>query len=110
MVDKDRLDRIEDKLDKLTEKLQETNVILAENTKSLIIHEKRTDIAENKLNLLEVQFKEYITRDRVLLDKIETKLEPIHNHVTAMNIILKYIIPALTGLLVFFFKIGVLKY
>ena len=110
MVDKDRLARIEHKLDKITEKLQETNIVLAENTKSLIIHEKRTDIAENKLNLLEVQFKEYIARDSVILEEIETKLEPIHTHVTAMNIIFKYIIPAIGGLLVFLFKIGVLKY
>jgi len=110
VVDKDRLARIEDKLDKIAEKLQETNIVLAENTKSLIIHEKRTDIAENKLNLLEVQFKEYIARDSVLLQEIEEKLEPIHTHVTAMNIVLKYIIPAVGGLLVFLFKIGVLKY
>lgn len=109
-MDKDRLIRIEDKLDKLNEKLQETNIVLAENTQSLIIHEKRTDLAENKLNLLEVQFKEYTARDRVVLEDIESKLEPIHNHVTVVNVVFKYILPAIAGVLVFLFKMGILKY
>ena len=110
MVDKDRLIRIEDKLDKLAEKLQDTNIVLAENTQSLIIHEKRTDLAETKLNLLEVQFKEYTARDRVVLKDIESKIEPIYNHVNAVSVIFKYVIPAIGAILVFLFKMEILKY
>ena len=110
MVDKDRLIRIEDKLDKLTEKLQDTNIVLAENTQSLIIHEKRTDLAETKLNLLEVQFKEYTARDRVVLKDIESKIEPIYNHVNAVSVVFKYVIPAIAAILVFLFKMEILKY
>lgn len=110
MVDKDRLIRIEDKLDKLTEKLQDTNIVLAENTQSLIIHEKRTDLAETKLNLLEVQFKEYTARDRVVLKDIESKIEPIYNHVNAVSVVFKYVIPAIGAILVFLFKMEILKY
>lgn len=109
-MEKDRLIRIEDKLDKLAEKLQETNITLAENTQSLIIHEKRTDLAENKLNLLEVEFREYTARDRVVLKDIETKLEPIHNHVTIVNVLFKYIIPAVAAILIFLFKMNIIKY
>jgi hypothetical protein len=110
VVDKDRLIRIEDKLDKLAEKLQDTNIVLAENTQSLIIHEKRTDLAETKLNLLEVQFKEYTARDRVVLKDIESKIEPIYNHVNAVSVIFKYVIPAIGAILVFLFKMEILKY
>jgi hypothetical protein len=110
VVDKDRLIRIEDKLDKLTEKLQDTNIVLAENTQSLIIHEKRTDLAETKLNLLEVQFKEYTARDRVVLKDIESKIEPIYNHVNAVSVVFKYVIPAIGAILVFLFKMEILKY
>lgn len=110
MVDKDKLARIEEKLDKISDKLEEIDEVLSENTTSLIIHEKRTDIAENKLNLLEVQFKEYIARDSALLKEIEVKLDPIHTHVAVVGIVFKYIIPAVAGLLVFLFKLGILKY
>jgi hypothetical protein len=110
MVDKDRLIRIEDKLDKLADKLQETNIVLAENTQSLIIHEKRTDLAESKLSLLEVQFKEYAARDSVILREIEQKLEPISNHVNIVHVIFKYVLPSIAAILVFLYKIGILKY
>ena len=110
MVDKDRLVRIEDKLDRITEKLQETNIVLAENTQSLIIHEKRTDLAENKLNLLEIEFKEYTARDRVVLKDIESKIEPIYSHVNTVSVVFKYVIPAIGAILVFLFKMGILKY
>lgn len=109
-MDKDRLVRIEDKLDKISEKLQETNVTLAENTQSLIIHEKRTDLAESRLSLLELQLKENTTKDKIILENIETKLEPIHNHVTIVNAIVKYVAPAIAAILVFLFKIGIIKY
>jgi len=110
MVDKDRLIRIEDKLDKLADKLQETNIVLAENTQSLIIHEKRTDLAESKLSLLEVQFKEYTIRDSIILREIEQKLEPIASHVNIVHVVFKYVLPAVAAALVFLYKIGILKY
>lgn len=110
MVDKDRLIRIEEKLDKLADKLQETNIVLAENTQSLIIHEKRTDLAETKLSLLEIHFKEYAVRDSVILREIEQKLEPISNHVNIVHVIFKYVLPSIAAILVFLYKIGILKY
>jgi len=109
-VEKDRLIRLEDKIDKISDKLQDINTVMVENTQSLIIHEKRTDLAEKKLDLLETEFKQKVNSDKDNSDKIEKKLEPIHNHVIMMNTIIKYVIPALAAVLAFLFKIGVFKY
>ena len=74
---------------------------MAENTQSLIIHEKRTDLAEKKLELLEIQFKEKSSKDDVLMTQIEDKLEPIHYHVILINAVFKYVIPAIGAMLLF---------
>lgn len=110
METNERLIRIEDKLDRLTDKLQDTNVILAENTKSLVIHEKRTDIAEQKLGLLEIEFKAHSAKDEIILENIDTKLGPIYTHVNLVNVTIKYVIPAVVGVLGILFKLGLLKY
>ena len=109
-MEKDKLQRIEEKLDKINDKLGEINVTLAENTQSLIIHEKRTDIAEKKLALLEIEFKEKSARDELIMDGIERKIEPVHDHVLLLNILVKYIIPALAGLVAFLYKFGIFKF
>ena len=108
-MDKNRFDRIDAQLERIVDKQIETTVILAENTQSLIIHEKRTDIAERKLNLLELEFKTYAEREKAALGAIEEKLNPIHTHVTIVNVLVKYIIPAAGGILIFLYKMGVFK-
>jgi hypothetical protein len=105
----DRLSRIEEKLDKLTDKLHETNVTLARNTESLIIHEKRTDLAEQKLSLLEKEFSEHSKKDDIILNDIQLKLAPIHSHVQLVNIVFKYIIPAASGIILFLIKLDIFK-
>jgi hypothetical protein len=109
-VDADRLIRIEEKLDKLSDRLHETNIVLAENTQSLIIHEKRTDIAEQKLDLLESEFKKHSATDEVILGDINSKLNPIFNHVTLVNLTFKYVLPSAVAVLSILFKLGILKY
>lgn len=108
-MDKDRLNRIEDKLDKISEKIEEINVTMAENTKSLVIHEKRTDLAETRIALTELQLKEVSTRNKIVLDNIEEKVAPIHKHVTIINVLVTYVAPAIAGILVFLFKVGIIK-
>lgn len=108
-MDKDRLNRIEDKLDKISEKIEEINVTMAENTKSLVIHEKRTDLAESRIALSELQLKELSTRNKIVLDNIEEKVAPIYKHVTIVNVLVTYILPAMAAILVFLFKIGIIK-
>lgn len=104
-----RFDRIDQQLDRIVDKQMDMTVTLAENTKSLIIHEKRTDIAEKKLSLLELEFKTYSERDRVSMEAIEKKLTPIHTHVTIVNVLVKYVIPASAGVLVFLYKMGLIS-
>ena len=106
----EKLNKIDDKIDKIVDKIHETNIVLAENTQSLIIHEKRTDIAEAKLGILEIEFKEYAALDRNMLSELQKQIEPISKHVTIINTTVKYIIPAAAGILVFLYKIGIFKY
>lgn len=49
----DRINRIEDKVDKIIEKMAETNVILASQHESLVIHMKRSDLLEKKIEPVE---------------------------------------------------------
>jgi hypothetical protein len=109
-MDNDRLNRIEDKLDKITDKLQEMNVTLAENTQSLIIHEKRTDLAERKIELVQLQLNEQLEKDHKIIEKIEEKLLPIQTHVNLVNVVFKYIIPSIAGLIAFLYKVGIVKF
>lgn len=103
MDTKDRLLRIEEKLDSITEKLHETNVILAENTQSLILHEKRTDLAEKKVELLEKKLEKQIDKEAIALKEIQ-------EHVNLVNIVFKYVIPAMGAILIFLFKLGLIKF
>lgn len=103
MDTKDRLARIEEKLDTITEKLHDTNVILAENTQSLILHEKRTDLAEKKVDLIEQKLERQIEKESVTLKHIE-------EHVNLVNLVFKYIIPAIAAVVLFLVKLGVLKF
>jgi hypothetical protein len=109
-MNKDRLGRLEDKLDKISDKLSEMNVILAENTQSLIIHEKRTDLAEKKIGLVEVRLEEQLRKDGAILEKIEDQLLPIKNHVAMVSFLFKYIIPSIAAILVFLHRISILKF
>lgn len=104
-----RLDKLEEKLDTIIEKLQDQNLTLARNTDSLVIHEKRTDLAEQKLNVLELEYKAHFNKDELVLGSIEEKLTPIYKHVTLVNAMVKYVLPAVTAVLAFLFKIGVIK-
>lgn len=108
-MEKDRLTRIEEKLDKISEKIEDINITMASNTQSLIIHEKRTDIAENRIALTELQLKEMSTKNKIILENIEEKIQPIYTHVTIVNVIVKYVIPSIAGVLVFLFKMDILK-
>lgn len=87
-----RINRLEEKLDTkldaIVDKLHSIDVTLVRNTQSLEIHEKRTDIAEQKLDAYEVR-----------LDKIDS-----HNK-TVTFIFLK-VIPAAAGVIAFLYKMG----
>lgn len=109
-MEKDRLARIEDKLDLLNEKLQDTNITLAENTQSLILHEKRTDLAEKKLDLMETRLEAQIKKDHEILEKIETELKPIKEHVNLVSVVFKYVIPSIAAIVLFLTKLGVIKF
>lgn len=106
----DKLEKIEEKLDKLSERLQETNVILAENTQSLIIHEKRTDIAEKKLEIVQQRLDRQMERENGILKEIEQKILPIKSHVDSVNLVLKIVIPTISAMILFFYKLGILKF
>ncbi len=102
MEDKDRLLRIEEKLDTISEKLHDNNVILAENTQSLILHEKRTDLAEKKVYLLEQKLDKQIEREA-------SALKEIQDHVNLVNFVFKYGIPAIAAILLFLVQFGIIK-
>lgn len=109
-MDKDKLTKIEEKLDKISDKLNELNVTLVENTQSLIIHEKRTDLAERKLELLEIDIKERSENNSLVIEQIEKKIEPIHDHVVVVNAVLKYVLPFVITLLAFIYKFNIFKF
>lgn len=63
-----RLERLEEKVDKLTEyyhnqntTLERLTVVLEKNTDSLITHEKRTTLAEDKLDKFEMKFEKHLS-------------------------------------------------
>lgn len=109
-MDKDRLIRLEEKIDKISDKLNDINVTLAENTQSLIIHEKRTDLAERKIELVQVQINEQIENEHRIIEKLDERLIPIQDHVKSVNYLFKYIIPSIGGLIVFLYKLGLIKF
>lgn len=87
-----RLNRIEQKLDEkfdtITDKLHDINVTLTRNTDSLEIHERRTDIAEQRL------------------EEFQKKLNHVDTHVKIVNFIFLKIIPAAAGCVLFAKKMG----
>jgi|688.fasta_scaffold198816_2 hypothetical protein len=106
----DKLNKIEEKIDKINEKLNEIHVTLAENTQSLIVHEKRTDLAEQKLELLELELKERAEISSDAVKEISKRIEPIHDHVIVVSAVVKYVIPAICTVLAFFYKFNILKF
>jgi hypothetical protein len=123
-MNNDKLTVIEMKLESIIERLHEMNVTLAENTKSLIVHEKRTDIAERKMELLNdrvdslkedehAQFKELTQIVDRKFGELEAKLTPIKNHVEVLDkvfgMVWKIIIPCILTSVGILYKFGILK-
>ncbi len=113
-----------DKLDLIVQKLHEIEIVLTKNTESLIIHEKRTDLAESKLEVLNTridelkekemdQFKELTVSIQDKFEEIQNKIAPIKTHVEVMdkvfNIVWKVIIPCVIGFIGLLYKIGWIK-
>ena len=109
-MDKDRLSKIEEKLDIITEKLHQTNIILTENTQSLIIHEKRTDIAEKNIELVHQRLEKQLEREDNILNEIDVKISPIQEHVLLVNLVFKYVLPALAAVFLFLVKLEIIKF
>ena len=116
-----KCDIIERKLEDIIEKLHEQTIILSKNTESLIVHEKRTDLAERKLDLLAAQINELRNKEiekfaelegeiNNKLTKLNDQMTPIKVHVDSVEkviaIFFKYIIPCFVGLLALMYKIG----
>jgi hypothetical protein len=115
-MERDKFDRLEDKIDRLGDRLDSISETLIENTTSLIIHEKRTDLAEKKLELVESKISKQSEKDQLILDKIEEKLKPLQitsqqlqDHVSFVNKVFLYVIPALSALFLFLLQVGVIK-
>lgn len=106
----DKFDKLEQKIDKLREDISETNTILARNTESLIIHEKRTTLAEARLREIELDMQEHKTYTNTIMKQISEKLQPISQHVSIVHTLTVYIIPAAAGLVVTLVKLGLLSF
>lgn len=106
----DKFDKLEQKIDKLREDISETNTILARNTESLIIHEKRTTLAEARLREIELDMQEHKTYTNTIMEQISEKLKPINQHVTIIHTLTVYIIPAAAGILITLVKLGLLSF
>lgn len=120
-----KLQNIENKLDAVVEKLYEMNVILAKNTESLIVHEKRTDLAEKKIETLNErideikdreneQFRELSELVQTKVNSIHEKIAPIKNHVEVLDntfkFIWKFVVPSIVGVFAILYKFGYLKF
>lgn len=123
-MSEEKSSNVESKLDTIIEKIHEMNVTLAENTQSLVIHEKRTDIAERKIEILNnridelkekesVQFKELSDSIQDKFNAIEDQVLPIKIHVEAMDkvfsIVWKVLVPAVIGIFGILYKFGFIK-
>ena len=106
----DKLDKVEQKIDKLHEDVVEIKTILARNTESLIIHEKRTTLAEARLREIELDMQEHKTYSNTVLNQITEKLKPINQHITIVHTLTVYIIPAVAGVIAFLYKIGFISF
>jgi len=101
-----RLNKIEAKIDSILEKIDEQNRILSKNTDSLIIHEKRTDLAEHKLKILEMELERLREQESEEIKAINSKLSPVVTHVQAVGWVFKYVIPAMAAIIVAMYKMG----
>lgn len=112
---------VEQKLETIVNKLHEMNLILAKNTESLITHEKRTDIAERKMEVLNARIDEIKDKEKEqfveLQDEVHTQMEklneqmlPIKIHVESVekviSVIFKIVIPCFVGILALMYKLG----
>ena len=104
-----RIDRMDAKLDTIIEKLQEQNITLARNTDSLIIHERRTTIAEEKLSLLQLEVKEQDNMSDLRLDSLEELIKPIAKQSDIFNAAFIYVLPALLTIAGLLIKFGIIK-
>lgn len=78
----EKLEQVENKLDRISEDITEIKVIMERNTSSLEYHIKRTDIAEEKHDLL------------------KTEVDYVMDHVKKVNWIFKIV--AIVGAVVLF--------
>jgi len=101
-----RLNKIESKIDSILEKIEEQNRILEKNTDSLVIHEKRTDLAEHKLKILEMELERMRQQESEEIKAINAQLHPITTHVHAVGWVFKYVIPAMAAIIVAMYKMG----
>jgi hypothetical protein len=97
---------LESKIDAILLEIEKQSRILERNTQSLIIHEKRTDLAEHKLKILEMELERLKEEEKEQYKEINDKLEPIATHVNAVGWILKYLIPAGAAIIVAMYKLG----
>jgi hypothetical protein len=89
-----KLNKIDDKLDKIVEKLHGIELQLTRNTDSLEIHEKRSDINEQEIELVQ---KEVAT----LLTKFDKDFQPVKDHVKHVNFVMFKVVPAIAGTILF---------
>lgn len=101
-----RLNKIEAKIDSILEKMEDIHRTLDKNTDSLIIHEKRTDLAEHKLKILELELEKLRKEESEEIKAINAQLHPIVTHVNAVGWIFKYVIPAGAAIIVAMYKMG----
>jgi hypothetical protein len=76
----------------------------------MIIHEKRTDLAEKKLELLELEIEQRDEANLSTVKDLHKKIEPIHEHVIIVNAVVKYMIPTIFTVLAFFYKFNIFKF
>lgn len=100
-----RLDRLEEKLDKLVDQLHELNITMAKNTESLIIHEKRTDLSEQRIASVEENMLARQIEFAQIMQNITETLGPIKSHVQLVNFVFKYVIPCVSAVCAFAWKI-----
>ncbi len=115
---------MEMKLELILDKLHDIDITLAENTKSLIIHEKRTDLAERRIETMNERIDELKDRENEQFEKlgksvedkfsaIEEKILPIKNHIEVLDkvfgLMWKVIIPSLAAVVGALYKFGIIS-
>lgn len=96
-MDKDSLlfiiNALNNKIDKVIESQKETNEILVRNTATLEVHVKRTDLAEEKIELI-----------RQEVENIESKTDKNESFLSGVV----WVISGLAGLLALLYETGIL--